>query len=320
MSKRWILAAFLLAAAPAPAAVSAASAGPSFDCAKAATPVEKAICANPELARLDRQMAAAYAAAVAITPTPVSLRAGQRDFLAERSRGDDGQPVKTVNIAQLTERYQFRIQALTDETARAGRATAARIRDDDLGRVCIDVAITGCKVESSGPVPGSAPYGGLFFQLQGPSSEDGFTRGVVVLQADRPGFLKPVMWNFDGDIPAPPEVVASPAGPLLIVPSIHGGTGVFNAELIFRPVAGGWRDLEIDAWRKPFDRQLPAGVGVWKGVIYDWKTLTMETMLWKDDDANCCPSGGSAEAAFAIQGDRLTLKSMSVDRTPPRGN
>jgi hypothetical protein len=141
---------------------------------------------------------------------------------------------------------------------------------------------------------------------------------VVVLKADRPGFLRPVMWNFEGDVPAAPSVVATPSGPLLVVPSTHGGTGRLNAELVFKPLQGGWRDLEIDAWRAAFDKQLPAEVGVWKGVEYDWKTLTMTTALWKDTDANCCPTGGSAAAVLTVQGDQLALKSMSVDRTPPR--
>ena len=32
----------------------------SFDCAKASTEIEHAICNNPELSRLDEEMAAAY--------------------------------------------------------------------------------------------------------------------------------------------------------------------------------------------------------------------------------------------------------------------
>ena len=38
--------------------------GPSFDCAKASTVVERTICKSPELAKADRDMAAVYAALV----------------------------------------------------------------------------------------------------------------------------------------------------------------------------------------------------------------------------------------------------------------
>jgi len=138
----------------------------------------------------------------------------------------------------------------------------------------------------------------------------------VVLRAEG-ATLKPLLWNFEGEVPDPPSVVQTPEGPLLVVPSSQGGTGHFNADLVFRPLNGGWRDLDIDAWRTAFDKGLPADLGVWKGVGYDWKALTVQTYLWKSEDANCCPSGGSAEAKLTIQGDRLALKSMTFDRKPP---
>lgn len=52
-------------AALASAPVSAQKARPSFDCAKAATSVEKLICAEPDIARLDRLMAGIHKRAVA---------------------------------------------------------------------------------------------------------------------------------------------------------------------------------------------------------------------------------------------------------------
>ena len=39
-----------------------AQSGPSFDCAKASNAVERTICKDPELAKADREMVAAYAA------------------------------------------------------------------------------------------------------------------------------------------------------------------------------------------------------------------------------------------------------------------
>ncbi len=49
----------LLGAAP---ALPQTAAGPSFDCAKAQSPDERAICADPRLAEMDRAVSAAYAA------------------------------------------------------------------------------------------------------------------------------------------------------------------------------------------------------------------------------------------------------------------
>lgn len=67
------LAAFLLAAAIAP----------SFDCARARTEVEQAICASPDLALRDRALALVYRSAA---PATALFRRGQRSWLAERNR------------------------------------------------------------------------------------------------------------------------------------------------------------------------------------------------------------------------------------------
>lgn len=72
-----VLAAALLAlglAAPAAAA--------SFDCAKARTPVEKAICSDAELSAQDERLAQAYREALARSPQPEAVRLWQRHWLA----------------------------------------------------------------------------------------------------------------------------------------------------------------------------------------------------------------------------------------------
>lgn len=297
--------------------VAATTQQPSFDCAKASTAVEKAICSDNNLAVLDREMAAHYTRAAAVTPTPVTLRAGQRTFLAERALGPDGAPAKAIDKAALAEAYQQRNEVLASYVHWVEQANKTWLSPADLSKRCAEVGIAGCKVEASGKVAGSAPFGGLVYQVQVPGSEDEWRRGVVVLR-EIAGRLKPVFWNYEGDIPGVPSVVTTPQGPLLVIPARHGGTGAFNAELVLRRAGDGWRDLEIDAWRPAFNRQLPKEVGVWKGVEYDWKTLTMASSLWKDSDVNCCPTGGRAKAVLTVDGDRLALQSMSVDRTPPR--
>jgi uncharacterized protein YecT (DUF1311 family) len=60
--------------------------GASFDCKKAATRVEKLICADAELSALDGKLAQAYRRAVSISPRPDSLRSDQATWLA-RERG-----------------------------------------------------------------------------------------------------------------------------------------------------------------------------------------------------------------------------------------
>jgi uncharacterized protein len=56
----------------------------SFDCAKAATPTEHAICGNPALSALDTQLGLAYDKRLALDP---SFRQIQRGWLAARNAG-----------------------------------------------------------------------------------------------------------------------------------------------------------------------------------------------------------------------------------------
>jgi uncharacterized protein len=75
------------------ALVSAVSAfaqnGPSFECAKASNDVERTICKDPELAKADRQMAAAYAALAAKLggAAKENLEKEQVRWLGDRNRG-----------------------------------------------------------------------------------------------------------------------------------------------------------------------------------------------------------------------------------------
>src|SRR5262249_20914544 len=67
--------------------MSAPDAHPSFDCATTRLAVEKAICADPQLGRLDHQIAETYTRLVnaAGGRSADALRRAQRDFIAERN-------------------------------------------------------------------------------------------------------------------------------------------------------------------------------------------------------------------------------------------
>ena len=80
--RAWFGVALLLAGLPAGAAAQ------SFDCAKARTPSERAICTQPSLGALDRAVASAYAAALARPGADApALRATQQSWLRSRDTG-----------------------------------------------------------------------------------------------------------------------------------------------------------------------------------------------------------------------------------------
>ncbi len=87
----------------------------TFDCGSARRAVEKAICSDPDLARLDREIDVAYRAALASRNGRAGkeLRQEQRDFLAERNTSF-GNPQYN-----LKHEMELRLAALRGMTAKA---------------------------------------------------------------------------------------------------------------------------------------------------------------------------------------------------------
>lgn len=72
-----------------------------FDCKKAATPVEKAICADEKLSELDEYLSRYYAVALDTMPDAAScLKADQRDWV-KSSRNSCGSDTKCLTKAYL---------------------------------------------------------------------------------------------------------------------------------------------------------------------------------------------------------------------------
>jgi len=104
-----------------PAFVAAPAGAASFDCAKATTPLEIAICARPALSGADETMAAAFSAARGLLSPAASavLLDNQRNWLAfaERACTDDAEP-KTAGhydddaVECLTSVFDQRIRIL----------------------------------------------------------------------------------------------------------------------------------------------------------------------------------------------------------------
>lgn len=114
--------------------------GPSFDCTKASTQVERTICRSPELAKADRDLAAAYAALAAKLSGAARdhLVKDQQRWVGNRNRACAGEDA----AACLKSRYENRLALLKEFGAgaypfvseqaivRAGKVKATRYRID----------------------------------------------------------------------------------------------------------------------------------------------------------------------------------------------
>lgn len=86
----------------------------SFDCAKAQSKVEKIICGNTELSRLDDELAEAYEDALEGNFNAIDLRNAQKQWIKERNRCEDDACVSTL--------YRQRTIALRNAAAPATKA------------------------------------------------------------------------------------------------------------------------------------------------------------------------------------------------------
>lgn len=104
------------------AATPARAAG--IDCAKAATPVERMLCADPGLRQADAAVAEAFAAARDAAPDPAALRDAQRQWLKARNACPDA-----ACLAAIQARRQEELTALVATGLAQGKAQRARLRD-----------------------------------------------------------------------------------------------------------------------------------------------------------------------------------------------
>lgn len=91
------------------ALLSPAAGAVTFDCAKAGTPVEKMICADAALSRLDDNLGVAYQRAMERVGDKPMMLDRQRNWLAERNA--------CKNIACVKELYQMRLRGLNEMVA-----------------------------------------------------------------------------------------------------------------------------------------------------------------------------------------------------------
>ena len=106
----------------------------SFDCAKAGTPTEKAICKDPAVSKLDDQVGAAFKTAQGLWPAgnwSTYIRNEQREWLKDRNG------VCKADVACLKQDYERRLSFLTHPSLKwMGRYVAGRCPN---GGVYLDV-------------------------------------------------------------------------------------------------------------------------------------------------------------------------------------
>ena len=162
----------------------------------------------------------------------------------------------------------------------------------------------------------------------GLEDEPPYNQNAVTLSlAARPGdppFFEAHYW-MDVAWFEPPYLATNPDyGEILVVPGRYAGTGGFIEDRVFLPddakrwieIGGGVNAENGTGWPDGLKAYLPPGHGLWKGILVDYATLTGVTAVWREGDANCCPSGGEIAFRLHIAGPEPHLEVAEAQYVP----
>lgn len=302
-----------------------------FDCGKANKTAERMICADAVLFGLDDQMAADYREAQRLSLDPGTLRKDQSLWLLDRDACAD----RTCLVAA----YGRRLKSLQDLNRRESRLRSGEYRLESLGQTCLPFAgdppdgpYDDCKlmdVRSLGLHEAQHWYAAQYCLLQPLFPEarcttrqvltDSMDGAILILSQSHPGGpLRVVLRHgVTGGLPGDTVIYRNKAGLILDIPVYLAGTGRFNGSGYFIREGGRWEPIDFKSWQRDLARRLPKGLGVWKGPWPDLRKLSFDSPLWKNRDANCCPTGGSVHADVGLENRRLFIRELSVRREGP---
>ena len=328
MQRPAIILSFCLAIA-APAAAQRAPTGPA--CTAPPGPLQAMVCADTELHAADARLRGLERSAAALTVRPATLAQRARDWqrrIEAGERDSAGGPMRPFAREDLLNEYQERIEALEEQLRQdhamrrlaqrrdaTGRATTLIPRPADIERACLGAVLRNCRVSAAGMAIGEDGRTRILWQLQRGFTEVAGVRDGVVLLTEARGGWRLLGWSFEGHTYKPPRLIAEDGTALLHLPGLAGGSGARNADLLYRLSAQGWQEVETESWWDALSARLPPGLEVSQAVEYDFAEPTARADLWRETDANCCPTGGRAWLDLRIEGQSVVLTGVRLDDT-----
>lgn len=100
---------------------------------------------------------------------------------------------------------------------------------------------------------------------------------------------------------------------ILVTRDLIPGTGNNYYEDYFWLSPSGAARIDIEAIIKAVQSVLPPGLGVWNGGGLHIGALRYHMRVWKESDSHCCPTGGSVDIRFRLDGSRIVVTSKRYD-------
>jgi hypothetical protein len=144
-------------------------------------------------------------------------------------------------------------------------------------------------------------------------------RGMVVFERDQLSGNAKVVYRLAGaeigllHFRKKPLIVRHGGETLLWLPVTVDGTGHYNDSRYYVWRAGRWERIDGTSWGGDLTRRLPAGLEIWKGIWPDLTTMTAEVGLYRQGDANCCPTGGVARVRLRVGATGLEMESVEFE-------
>jgi len=114
----------------------------------------------------------------------------------------------------------------------------------------------------------------------------------------------------------PSFLMTAGSAEILATRDLIPGTGNNYYEDYFRFSPAGAARIDIESISRFLSSILPSGSGVWKGGGLDMSSLSYHMPVWKEGDANCCPSGGTVDLKFRLDGARLIVTQQHFNPKP----
>lgn len=287
----------------------------SFDCDKAASEVEKMICADYVLSNLDVGVSSVYARMVFRSADPAKVRAEQRSWL--KNTRNVCQTVQCVEVA-----YKQRLLGLL-----AVPITYADL-DTAIDATCREIAVFEsydtpgmCRLSKSGNF-GSLDSSDFYYALycvhdwapgQGPGNC--MVSSMALFAQNKHTGVVERFHEHAADADSyfsAPTISTDENDTFLLVPVRVGGTGNFNDNDYFIRRQNRWVLMDTQSWLSDLDQYIPSGFEILKGVEPDVSSMTASAALYQPGDANCCPSGGLVDIHLKVAGNRLAIKSVEI--------
>lgn len=184
---------------------------------------------------------------------------------------------------------------------------------------CVPHHLENCETTMGGYFNG--PNGKrLYWQLQEGEYDDYAARAGFAFFTEASGVLTPVFWAHEAHDYDPPQLIwvgfPTPA-PVIAIAGTMTGNGHYNADALFRWIDGPQPLVPIDnvSWWNDVRKRLPAGLSINKGVSFRYSPsgwISADASLWRAEDGDCCPGGGTARLFFEIENDVLVLKTIEI--------